>query len=236
MKWKWLISNLLLASWAITLSANDGRDYEQRVEQIHQRWMAMIPNLGIVQYAGNIGMCSTGIGWSYGKDERWESLVLVGYVPKHHTQKSNITFTLRENLIPWSLGLGKRQWARPDSTTYMGETIYIPWNRRAFASFEPVVFTASLSTIFNDQFWVKEPEKYNGGDYYRFSSKVRLHLGLGSRLSLNVPQERRRHFDRISLYYELSTYDLAIISAIPNKKLSLGDILCLGLGVQYKFF
>ena len=114
--------------------------------------------------------------------------------------------------------------------------VYEDDGKRAFASFEPAVFTSSLSTIFNNQFWVKEPEKYNGGDYYRFSSKVRLHLGVGSRLSLNIPNRQRRHFDRISFYYELSTYDLAIISAVPNEKLTLGDILCLGIGLQYKFF
>ena len=210
--------------------------HEREVARMYRRWLSIIPNLGVVQYAGNIGAGSIGLGWDYGKHERWETLVLVGYVPRHHDQKGDVTFTLRENLVPWSLGLGTRRWAQPVTATYTYGRERLPWNRRAFASFEPAVFTVSLSTIFDDQFWVKEPEKYNGGDYYRFSSKVRLHLGFGSRLSLNVPREHRKHSDRFSIYYELSSYDLAIISAIPNKKITLGDILCLGVGVQLKFF
>ena len=210
--------------------------HERNVAQWQRRWLSLIPNIGTVQYAGNIGMGSIGFGWDYGKNDRWETLVLLGFVPKYHTEQGNVTFTLRENLVPWSIGLGTRRWAQPHNATYTGSTRPLPWNRRAFASFEPMVFTTSLSTIFNNQFWVKEPEKYNGGDYYRFSSKVRLHLGVGSRLRLNIPNPQRRHFDRISFYYELSTYDLAIISAVPNEKLTLGDILCLGIGLQYKFF
>ncbi|MCR5394241.1 MAG: hypothetical protein K6E86_02470 [Bacteroidales bacterium] len=210
--------------------------HEREVARMYRRWLSIIPNLGVFQYAGNIGAGSIGLGWDYGKHERWETLVLVGYVPRHHNQKGDVTFTLRENLVPWSLGLGTRRWAQPVTATYTYGRERLPWNRRAFASFEPAVFTVSLSTIFDDQFWVKEPEKYNGGDYYRFSSKVRLHLGFGSRLSLNVPREHRKHSDRLSIYYELSTYDLAIISAIPSKKITLGDILCLGVGVQLKFF
>ena len=210
--------------------------HEREVARLYRRWMAFIPNLGVMQYAGNIGACALGLGWDYGKNDRWETMILVGLVPGHYRQKADVTFTVRENLIPWSIGLGSRRWAQPATATGTGSREQLTWNRRAFASIEPAVFTTSLSTIFDNQFWVHEPEKYNGGDYYRFSSKIRLHLGIGSRISLNVPQHRQRHYDRVSLYYELSTYDLAILSAIPNKKVTMGDILCLGIGVQYKFF
>ena len=255
MTWRRFLSKLLIGTGLVTSSApllartetkmaealersieQSATRHERNVAQWQRRWLALLPNIGSVQYAGNIGLASVGLGWDYGKNDRWETLVLLGYVPKYHTDRGNVTFTLRQNLVPWSIGLGTRRWAQPHDATFTGSSRPLPWNRRAFASFEPAVFTSSLSTIFNNQFWVKEPEKYNGGDYYRFSSKVRLHLGVGSRLSLNIPNRQRRHFDRISFYYELSTYDLAIISAVPNEKLTLGDILCLGIGLQYKFF
>lgn len=256
MRWKWLISELVLASFLCSLYARQSRPvtdelsatdslyieqmaqtrYEQRIAQLQRKWMKLIPSLGTFQYAGNIGIASIGLGWDYGKNDRWETSLQFGFLPKYHADKADMTFTLRENLIPWSLGLGRRRWAQPATATNTLSSEALPWNRRAFISCEPMVFSMFLNTIFDDEFWVHEPEKYNGGDYYRFSSKVRLHFGIGSRVSFNIPKEKRKRCDRASLYYELSTYDLAIISAIPNKKITLNDILCLGVGLQYKFF
>ena len=213
-------------------SMRDSLDYyHKRVLRTYERWISLIPNIGTVQVAGNIGVLSVGAGWDYGKNDRWETHAQFGLVPKDHNERAAFTFTLRENLVPWSFGLGHRRWAAPQSAD-----THIAWNRRAAFSFEPAVFSFFANTIFNDEFWVKEPEKYNSGNYYRFSSKVRLHLGFGSRISLNIPEEKRRRYDRVSFYYELSSYDLAIISAVPNKDITLGDILCLGFGIQYKFF
>lgn len=202
--------------------------YDINVERAKERWIRILPNIGTLQYAGNIGYFSMGIGWDYGKHDRWETHIQTGFLPKMEAERAAFTFTLRENLVPWSFGLGRRSWAE----TRDGRA----WNRRAICSFEPAVFSMFLNTIFNDEFWVKEPEKYNGGDYYRFSSKVRTHIGFGSRLSLNIPRARQKHFERISLYYEISSYDLAIISSVPNKSITMDDILCLGFGLQYKFF
>ncbi|MBQ0056309.1 MAG: hypothetical protein KBT20_01520 [Bacteroidales bacterium] len=63
------------------------------------------------------------------------------------------------------------------------------------------------------------------------SSLTHLQFAVGSRLDL-----RTKGMQRLSIYYELSAYDLAIISAVPNKKITLRDILCLGIGVQYRLF
>lgn len=254
MNWKLLIFKLLIIFWFITAPVDSTAQsadsltieqrieqiaqtrYEQRISRIQQRWMSLIPSLGRIQYAGNIGWISIGFGWDYGRNEQWETLIQLGYLPKFKSDANDLTFTLRENYIPWSIGLGRRSWAQPHNATGTLSHAPLNWNRRAVASFEPLVFTMALNTIFDDEFWIHEPNKYNGGDYYRFSSKIRIHLGIGSRLSFNIPKEKRRRFDRVSLYYDLSTYDLAIITAVPNEKITLGDILCLGIGVQYKFF
>lgn len=234
MRWSKLISSLLF--WLIALNVVAEDLYKQRMEQLQEHWLQLIPNIATVQYAGNIGLLSAGIGWDYGKHDRWETHMQVAFLPKYHSQKASATFTLKENLIPWSLGLGKRNWARPNGITDILSNRQLDWNRRALFSFEPAVFSLFMNTIFDNEFWVAEPKKYNGGDYYRFSSKIRTHIGVGSRLSINAPSKWRKRYERVSLYYELSTYDLAIITAIPNKKIELGDILRLGIGLQYKFF
>lgn len=233
MKLKLLIFNLLLLIGCNTLYA-EPTAHERRVEQAKAHWVKLIPNIGSLQYAGDIGLVSVGFGWDYGKHERWETLIQTGFVPKYHADNWDLTFTLRQNFIPWSFGIGSRRWADPAGISTTGQKL--DWNRRAFASFEPLYGSFFINTIFDDEFWVHEPKKYNGGDYYRFSSKVRFHFGVGSRFSINIPQAQRKNFDKLSVYAILSTYDLAVISAIPNEKITLNDILTLGIGIQYKFF
>jgi len=233
MRLRLLIFNLLLMVGCCPLWAEQTA-HEQRVANAQAKWARLIPNIGCLQYAGDIGLVSAGFGWDYGKNDRWETTIHAGFVPKYNADNWDLTFTLRENFIPWSIGLGPRRWADKTGKSTSGEKL--DWNRRAFASFDPFYCSFFVNTIFDDEFWVHEPNKYNGGDYYRFSSKVRFHFGIGSRFSLNIPQAQRRRFDKISVYGLLSTYDLAVISAIPNEKITLSDILCLGIGVQYKFF
>lgn len=201
------------------------RTYDDFVYRSHERWLQLIPNLGTLQYAGNIGFCSVGLGWDYGKHDRWETHFLLGYLPRWHSKQWNLTFTIKENLVPWSLPLGRpRDLDNPDCLAH----------HRHF-TFQPAVFTFFVNSIFDDEFWTEEPDRYPGS-YYRFSSRIRFSIGVGQRISLHIPQEKRRHYDRISLFYEFSACDLHIISAVPHKRVTAGDILRLGIGMQYKFF
>jgi hypothetical protein len=185
--------------------------YEAYVQRAHQRWLKLIPNLGVVQYAGDIGMLSAGLGWDYGKHDRWETIILFGYLPKFNSTHHDVTFTLKENLVPWSI----------DCTH--GVTV------------QPAAFTFFVNSVFDEEFWTEEPDRYPSG-YYGFSSRIRYSIGFGGRVSLDIPEAKRRRTDRVSLYYELSTCDLYLVSAVPNKHISFADILRLGLGVQYRFF
>ena len=47
-----------------------------------------------------------------------------------------------------------------------------------------------LNTVFGDEFWVNEPERYPKG-YYGFSSKVRIHVFLGQRITYDIDPQRR---------------------------------------------
>ena len=62
--------------------------YERRVVRQYVRWTRMIPSQSIIQNAGNMGALSLGIGWDYGKREQWETHLLIGYIPKHDTDKT----------------------------------------------------------------------------------------------------------------------------------------------------
>lgn len=187
------------------------KSYDVRLEHARDRWMQAIPNLFFLQYAGNIGFISTGIGWDYGKHEQWETHLLFGYLPSSVISRDMVTMTLRESFIPWEVKCGH------------------------LLTLNPILANLSFNTIFDTEFWITEKERYPG-DYYRFSSKVRAQMGIGGRLNLHFTDYQRRLTDRISIYYELSTYDLALISVLPNKTLHFRDTLALGLGIQYKFF
>ena len=46
--------------------------YERSLERRQQIWASLIPTHFVIQNAGNMGLLSAGIGWSYGKNRKWE--------------------------------------------------------------------------------------------------------------------------------------------------------------------
>lgn len=186
--------------------------YHKYLAKRRERWNKLMPSLGVVQYAGNIGFISAGVGWDYGKNERWETQCLLGFLPAFVMSDDMFTLTLRENFVPWQISCSKQ------------------------TSVSPAVFTFSVNTVMNHEFWYKESDRFGESGYYSFSSALRFHLGFGSRFNLHIPENFRRHSDQISIYYEVSTYDLAIISAVPNRHHRLRDLIALGFGFRYKFF
>ena len=64
---------------------------------------------------------------------------------------------------------------------------------------------------------------------------MRIQLGLGGQFNLYL-KDNKMLTDRLSFYYEVSSYDLAIISYVPNRYLEFYDIIALGIGLKYKFF
>lgn len=203
---------LFATVFSLSGSVASGQDYQQRLNHIREGWAALIPQIADVQYAGNIGVVSVGVGWDYGSHNTWETHLMLGYLPRWQSDADDFTFTLKQNYVPWRM--------------HFGHDVMI----------NPFYVSLFMNSIFDDEFWRREPSKYNGGHYYRFSSKIRTHIALCGRFNYYIPEQKRILSRRVSLYYELSSYDLAILSALPNKKITLGDILCLGVGLQYKFF
>lgn len=214
MKWwnfnyKYCICIILLILPASAIFSQTG--YDKRVEKYTSVWQKLIPNYQKIQYAGGMGLLSFGTGWDYGKNNQWETDVFLGFVPKYSTKKNKITFTVKQNYIPWNTDLGKNF-----STNLLACGLYV-------------------NSIFGEEFWQSEPDKYPNG-YYSFSTKMRFNAYVGQRLTYNIDHHKRIFAKSVTFYYELSSCDLYIISAITNSYIGPKDIVKLSLGVKVQLF
>lgn len=182
--------------------------YDRRVHYYRRRWAALIPTHTKLQFAGNMGLLSLGFGWDYGRRNQWETDLLFGFVPKYDSDKAKATFTLKQNYIPWSLQIKESRF-----------------------SVEPLTTGLYFNTVFGDEFWNSEPDRYPKG-YYGFSSKLRIHVFLGQRLTYDIDPQRRFTAKAITLFYEISTCDLYLISAVTNRYLRPRDYLSLSFGLK----
>lgn len=186
--------------------------YDRRVHRYRRHWQALIPTHTKLQFAGNMGLFSIGTGWDYGRRNQWETDLLVGFVPKYQSDKAKVTFTVKQNYIPWSLQIKQSRF-----------------------SVEPLTCGLYFNTVFGDDFWVSEPDRYPKG-YYGFSSKIRTHVFLGQRLTYDIDPQHRFTAKAITVFYEISTCDLYIVSAFTNHYLKPKDYLSLSFGVKLQLF
>jgi len=184
--------------------------YKKRVEGYRDFWESLIPTYTKFQYAGGMGLVNFGIGWSYGKRDQWETDAFLGYIPRYSSDNSKITFTLKQNFIPWQKPLNKT------------------------LTLEPLTCSLYFNTVFSDEFWTKEPDRYPKG-YYGFSTRVRTHISIGQRLRVNIPDKKRFFSRSITAFYEISTCDLYLSNAFTNH-LSPEDYLRLSFGLKFDIF
>lgn len=198
----------------ISISATSQENgYEKRVNRYREKWGSFIPTHMKLQYAGSMGFLSLGTGWDYGKNNQWETDFFIGFVPKYSTDHTKITFTLKQNFIPWEVNLDSKQ----------------------RFSFDPLTCGLYVNTISGDEFWSTDPDRYPKG-YYNLSTKIRFHIFVGERITFNIPPEKRLGARSVTLFYEISSCDLYIMSAVQNSYLNLSDILHLSLGVKFQLF
>lgn len=213
---KWLTFEYrrrLLCFWmlcaVISLSAQDA--YQKKIDKYHEIWTNLIPKYVKLQYAGSMGFLSFGTGWDYGKNNQWETDVFLGFIPRYSTDDFKITFTLKQNFIPWKVRLNPS------------------------FSLDPLACGIYMNTVFGEDFWISEPERYPSG-YYSFSTKLRMNVFLGQRITYNIPASKRYSANAITFFYEISTNELYLISRIQNRYLTPKDYLGLSLGLKIQFF
>lgn len=181
---------------------------ERTAEKYRSNWNSLIPHYTKLQFAGGMGVVSAGIGWDYGKTKQWETDFFVGILPRFSGSRASATITFKQNYIPWRVSLGGN------------------W------SMEPLETGIYLNKLTSRNFWGREPEKYNG-PYYKFSTNLRVSAFVGQRFTLGLSDRHRRK--SITAFYELSTNDLYLISALSNKAIKTYDILVLSLGLKFQF-
>lgn len=184
--------------------------YDRRIRRFRHKWEQLIPTHSKIQFAGNMGLLSAGTGWNYGRKNQWETDLLLGFIPKHSSKRAKVTMTLKQNYMPWSFDLGK-----------------------GFST-EPLACGLYMNTVFGEEFWVSEPERYPKG-YYGFSSKIRFHIYLGQRLTYEIDRQRRFLAKSVTFFYEISTCDLYLISAVTNNYLRPRDYLSLSFGLKIQW-
>ncbi|WP_185152957.1 hypothetical protein [Dysgonomonas sp. 216] len=211
---KWLNFNvrfwvIVFIAFPFAVSARNG--YEKRVENYQTAWQKLIPTHYKLQFAGGMGLVSAGIGWDYGKNDQWETDVLLGYLPKYSTNHSKVTLTVKQNFIPWQKRVNE------------------------WLSIDPLTCGMYVNTIFDGEFWVSEPDKYPS-DYYSFSTKMRFWAFAGQRFTMHIPEEKRFFAKSLTLFYEISSCDLYIVSAFTNSYLKPTDYLRLSFGLKIQLF
>ena len=187
------------------------RKYDKRVHRYRSAWEALIPTHTKIQYAGGMGLLSWGIGWDYGKRGQWETDLLLGFIPRYSSRHFKMTMTLKQNFIPWSVYLGKD------------------------FSLEPLTCGLYFNTVFSDDFWTEEPDRYPHG-YYGFSNRIRSHIFLGQRIRFDVPEKYRKFSKSITAFYEISSCDFYLVSAFTNSYLTPLDYLRLSFGLKFQIF
>lgn len=215
---KSLVISLLLAILPISAVATEKNDsvsvtmskYDRRIHRHREHWAALIPTQLIMQYAGNMGFMSVGVGWDYGKHDQWETHLLFGYLPKADSDRGKLTMTLKQTFLPWSFSFGKG------------------W------MLEPLSCGIYFNTVFGSEFWGNQPSRYPDKYYEPLNTEVRINAFLGQRITLNIPENKRKFVKSVSAFYEVSTCDLYLRLAVMERKVSLWDILGLSVGVKFQ--
>lgn len=185
--------------------------YDRRIHRYRKAFNALIPTHGKLQFYGDMGLASIGFGWDYGRRGQWETDVLFGFIPKYNSKKAKATMTLKQTYTPWSVYLGKN------------------------FSVEPLTCGMYFNTVFNNEFWTHEPDRYPKG-YYGFSLRIRTHIFLGQSVTYDIPHDRRLFIKAVTAFYEISTCDLYLVSAFTNSYLRPRDYLRFSFGLKFQVF
>ena len=158
-----------------------------------------------LQYAGGMGFISIGAGYTT-KNQKLEGDLYYGYLPE-------------------SVG-------GVSIHSISGKITWIPINTLSIKKYhvEPLMTGLVVNYSFGKQYFSFDPPNYPYR-YYSFPTAIHSALFLGSRIGYNFPPQS--YVKRISVYYEILSFDREIISFVSNtKSLKITDIVTLALGVK----
>ncbi len=225
MKLKTLLISIALLSSTLPMMAEDNDNtievpelstYDKHVQRMTSKWASLIPTHLVIQNAGNMGIVSAGIGWSYGKRHQCECDLMFGYIPEHESNRGKLTSTIKGNYMPWNICLNPN-----------GD-----WTKKGQWNFEPLSASLYINTVYGHEFWRTQPGRYPDKYYDFMSTKFRLNAAIGQRITYVIPKSKRQHHNRVTLFYEVGTCDLYVRSMFQTS-IPLKDILGLSIGAKF---
>ena len=182
--------------------------YEKMMTRRMEAWRRLIPDHYKWQFAGSIGVVSLGTGWTYGKKQQWETDLFLGVLPKFESDRHKVVFTVKQSYVPWRLRVKESPWV-----------------------VQPLSCSFFLSSVLNEKFWTREPDRYPKG-YYGFSTRIRANLSLGQRIMFDIPDVSDWLVQEVSLYYELGACDTDLCTFFGDRTIKFKDILSLAIGLK----
>lgn len=182
--------------------------YEKRIERYKSTWSSLQPSQFIMQNAGNMGYLSFGVGWDYGKHNQWETHLLFGWIPKYKGNSARVTMTIKETYLPWRVKI-RKEWL-----------------------FEPLSTGLYFNTAFGKAFWQSQPSRYPDKYYQFLSTRLRINVFIGQRITVLIPNNKRKFIKSLSAFYEFSTCDLYIRTMFQDSSVKLTDIIGVSFGLK----
>lgn len=163
------------------------------------------PDYFKIQYAGNIGFMSLGLGYEWWR-EIAQSDLLYGYVPVKHGNATIHTFTLKNTFRLFEFKILNKYNLSPT----LGISI----------SLEP-----------GENSYMRIPNRYPEGYYASNSFYACLNVGIKSNLTF----KEERHFSAMDIYFEVNTLaDYAYYNIVAQEDRS-NKIFSIALGVNMFF-
>lgn len=171
-----------------------------------RKWYA--PDGLTLQFAGNVGMFSAGPSYAFFQG-KLNAELLYGVVPKQDAEEVLHLLTARAIY-------------KPIKRINLNESLQLT----------PLRMNLGLSYYFRDQFSTSWDSSYPK-NYYWWTSSLRITGGIGAELNHSLRNSGK--IKELSLYSELSTYDLIVTSAVKDPTLTAWDILSIAIGVRAGF-
>jgi hypothetical protein len=166
------------------------------------------PDFAVIQYAGSIGYLSGGVGYDIFQNRGRVSMHF-GSVPKSEGGPLNI---IAGKIIgePWTIAVSER------------------------TTFNPLDVGLMVSYHTGDNFKSNVPDLLAKRNYYWWHTSLRVHLITETAISVRL--EESRFFKKVTVYGEMNSNDLYMVSYISNAStLKLHELVKVGVGLRFNF-
>ncbi|WP_439131944.1 hypothetical protein [Polaribacter sp.] len=180
------------------------RFFAQDVQEKQKSWYA--PDYASLQFAGNIGLFSTGIGYEI-YDDIWFLELLYGYIPESITKaKSTHLITLKNTFPIFTKKIKKEYFISPIAG-----------------------FTATYDATTNT--FTTLPSQFTKG-YYVSNA---IHFVIFGGFKIHKDFDTKSFIKGIDFYYEIGTVESYLWYAITSKQVPMSEAFSSAIGVNFYF-